>query len=237
MPGWVIPPRKEPVKSREEFRRERERKVDWLTREGFLRSEPVRKAMLAVPREDFIPRLYRDYAYEEVPLPLPGEDATISCPHSYPLFYEALGLDRGHRFLEVGLGSGYGTALAREIVGEKGLVVSVEIDPETLAFARDNLSRAGFTDVVLLEGDGAAGYPDEAPYDRVCITAACGGIPVPLVDQVKDGGRLIGPVRRGDVQDLVLLKKEKGGVGREVVCEVLYLPLRGSSADAARWMR
>lgn len=109
MPGWVIPPPKEPVKTREEFRLERERKAEWLIREGFLRSRVIEEAFLKVSREDFIPRLYRDCAYEEVPLPLPGEEATISCPHSYPLLYEAVGLDRGHRFLEVGLGSGYGT--------------------------------------------------------------------------------------------------------------------------------
>jgi len=75
----------------------------------------------------------------EVPLPLPGEHATISCPHSYPLFYEPLGLDEGHRFLEIGSGSGYGAAVAREVVGPGGLVVSIEIDPLTLEFARRNL--------------------------------------------------------------------------------------------------
>lgn len=99
--------------------------------------------MLKVPREDFIPPEYRDYAYLEVPLLLPGEKATISCPHSYPLFYEPLGLDYGQRFLEVGLGSGYGTALAREIVGRDGLVVSVEIDPVTFEFAKENLKKSG----------------------------------------------------------------------------------------------
>ncbi len=103
--GWIIPPPKEPTKSKEEFRKERIEKVRWLIRHGYLRSERIRDAMLKVSREDFIPPLYRDYTYHEVPLPLPGEKATISCPHSYPLFYEPLGLDRGHKFLEVGLGS------------------------------------------------------------------------------------------------------------------------------------
>ncbi len=134
--GWITPPPKEPAKSKEEFKIEREEKVRWLIDHAFLRSERIKDAMLKVPREDFIPPLFRDYAYLEVPLPLPGEKATISCPHSYPLFYEPLGLDRGHRFLEVGLGSGYGTALAREIVGHEGLVVSIEIDPLTFEFAR-----------------------------------------------------------------------------------------------------
>ena len=108
MQGWVVPPPKKPAKSNKELREERNKKVRHLIRQGYLKSERIKQAMLKVPRENFIPHDYRDYAYLEVPLPLPGEEATISCPHSYPLFYEPLGLDEGHRFLEVGLGSGYG---------------------------------------------------------------------------------------------------------------------------------
>lgn len=227
MPGWIIPPPKEPTKSREEFRREREEKVGWLTRQGYLRSECIKAAMLKVPREDFIPFFYKDYAYEEVPLPLPGEHATISCPHSYPLFYEPLGLDRGHSFLEVGLGSGYGTALAREIVGEKGQVVSIEIDPLTLAFAEDNLKKTGYRDIVLVQGDGGLGYQGKAPYNRICMTAACDEIPPPLLEQLKMAGRLIAPVKEGAAQNLVLVKNEPEGALIEVICQVLYISLRG----------
>ena len=139
--GWLIPAPSQPVKSDEDLRREREAKVAELERRGLLRSERLRKAMLTVRREEFIPSPYRDHAYEEIPLPLPGERATISCPHSYPLFYEPLDLG-GHRLLEVGVGSGYGTSLAREVVGPEGLVVAIEIDATTLDFARENLERA-----------------------------------------------------------------------------------------------
>jgi protein-L-isoaspartate(D-aspartate) O-methyltransferase len=224
--GWIIPPPAEPVKTKEQLRIEREKKAVWLVNQGFLRSGHIRSAMLKVPREDFIPDLYRDYAYEEVPLPLPGEESTISCPHSYPLFYEPLGLDRGHRFLEVGLGSGYGTALAREIVGEEGLVVSIEIDPLTFAFAESNLMTAGYSDIVLVRGDGSCGFPEEAPYDRICITAACDEVPHPLLDQLKTGGKLIAPVKEMDTQDLILLEKGVEGVNRRTICEVLYISLR-----------
>jgi protein-L-isoaspartate(D-aspartate) O-methyltransferase len=113
MRGWIIPPPKEPTKSREDFEKEITAKVGWLVEKGLLKSERIKQALLKVPREDFIPHLYRDYAYLEVPLPLPGERATISCPHSYPLFYEPLGLDKGHRFLEISSGSGYGATVAR----------------------------------------------------------------------------------------------------------------------------
>lgn len=224
--GWIIPPPKEPVKRKEELGKEREEKVKWLISEGFLKSERIRQAMLKVEREEFIPPLYRDYAYLEVPLPLPGEKATISCPHSYPLFYEPLGLDKGHRFLEIGLGSGYGTALAREIVGEEGLVVAVEIDPLTFEFAKKNLEKLGYKDIVLIQGDGGLGYPEFAPYDRICITAACKEVSPPLIEQLKAGGKLIAPVMENGVQALVLLEKD-GKLGRKVICEVLYVPLRG----------
>lgn len=154
MPGWIVPPPKKPTKSKEEFKKERYAKVKELSRRGFLRSERIKEAMLKVPREEFIPPEYRDYAYLEVPLPLPGEKATISCPHSYPLFYEPLDLDKGHKFLEVGLGSGYGSALAREVAGSDGLVVSMDIDPLTLEFAKRNLEYAGYKDIILVRDDG-----------------------------------------------------------------------------------
>jgi protein-L-isoaspartate(D-aspartate) O-methyltransferase len=227
MRGWIIPPPTEPIKTKQEFEAERAAKVTWLIQHDFLKSDRIKDALLKVPREDFIPDYYRDYAYEEVPFPLPGERATISCPHSYPLFYEPLGLDQGDKFLEVGLGSGYGAAVAREIVGSEGLVVSIEIDPFTFEYAKGNLERAGYEDIVLVNGDGGHGYPDLSPYDKVAITAACASIPPPLIDQLKTGGRLISPVVRGDVQDLVLYEKSEGGVQRLTVCEVLYVPLRG----------
>lgn len=225
--GWILPLAIEPRKSREEFRRERVVKVRQLIADGLLRSERIRSALLAVPREDFIPSRYRDYAYEEVPLPLPGARATISCPHSYPLFYEPLGLDVGHRFMEVGLGSGYGAAVAREVVGPTGLVLSIEVDPVTYEFGKANLERAGYHDVCVVLGEGGLGYPEGAPYDRICITAACEIIPAPLLDQLRVGGKLIAPIEEQGIQNLTLLTKSEQGLSRQVLCEVLYIPLRG----------
>jgi protein-L-isoaspartate(D-aspartate) O-methyltransferase len=227
MSGWLIPPPSRPVKSDEDLRREREAKIEELARRGLLRSERLRGAMLTVARENFIPSRYRDHAYEEIPLPLPGERATISCPHSYPLFYEPLGLAEGHRFLEVGVGSGYGTALAQEVVGPNGLVVAIEIDAATLGFARENLSRAGYTDVILLHGDGGLGYPNHAPYDRICVTAACPDVPPPLIEQLAARGRLIAPIREGARQRLTLLEKTVDGLRLKIITDVLYVSLQG----------
>lgn len=225
--GWIIPPQTEPRKSRNEFRKEREDKIRQLIADGLLRSERIRSALLTVPREDFIPPRYRDYAYQEVPLPLPGMRATISCPHSYPLFYEPLGLDVGHRFMEIGLGSGYGAAVAREVVGPTGLVLSIEIDPVTYEFGKTNLERGGYHDVRVVLGDGGLGSPQHAPYDRICITAACGEVPAPLLEQLKVGGKLIAPIEDQGVQNLTLLIKGERGMSRQLICEVLYIPLRG----------
>jgi protein-L-isoaspartate(D-aspartate) O-methyltransferase len=223
----MIPPPSRALKSDEDLRRERQAKIGELRRRGLLCSERLRGAMLTVAREDFIPSRYRDHAYEEIPLPLPGERATISCPHSYPLFYEPLGLGRGQRFLEVGVGSGYGTALARAVVGPEGLVVAIDIDATTLAFARENLNRAGYTDVVVVHGDGGLGYPERAPYDRICVTAACPDVPPPLIEQLTARGRLIAPVLEGTRQRLTLLDKTVGGIRRKILTDVLYVSLRG----------
>src|SRR5215204_6466780 len=227
MSGWLMPPPSRPIKSARDLRAEREAKVAELGRRGLLHSQRLRRAMLTVRREVFIPSPFRDHAYDEVPLPLPGEWATISCPHSYPLFYEPLGLGEGHRFLEVGVGSGYGTSLAREVVGREGLVVAVDVDAATLAFARENLQRAGYTDVVLVHGDGGLGYPEHAPYDRICVTAACPDVPRPLMQQLAAGGRLIAPVLEGRRQRLTLLEKTVDGVRRRILADVLYVSLQG----------
>ena len=227
MSGWVIPLPSAPLKRDVDLRREREAKVSELQRRGLLRSERIRRAMLTVRREDFIPSVYRDHAYEEIPLPLPGERATISCPHSYPLFYEPLGLGEGHRLLEVGVGSGYGTALACEVVGPKGLVVGIDLDATTLAFARENLHRAGYGDVILVHGDGGLGHRAHALYDRICVTAACPDIPPPLIDQLTARGRLIAPVIDGARQRLTVLEKTADGDRRKIIADVLYVSLRG----------
>ncbi len=230
--GWIAPPPSEPRKSQDQLRLEREDKVRSLERQGLLRSPRIRRALLTVCREDFIPPEYRDHAYEEVPLPLPGARSTISCPHSYPLFYEPLGLDEGQSILEIGTGSGYGAAVAREVVGPRGLVVSAEIDPITHEFARRNLASAGYRDIELVLADGGLGYAPASPYDRIAVTAACDPVPPPLFDQLRPDGRLIAPVQAGAAQWLVLFEKGESGMVRRELCEVLYMALRGAHGAA-----
>jgi protein-L-isoaspartate(D-aspartate) O-methyltransferase len=214
------------------FSEQREQMVRRYRRSGYIQTEEMARAVLRVPREEFMDPSYVSYAYADQPFPIPGDGGqTISAPYMYPVFYEPLGLKPGDRLLEVGAGSGYGAALAYELVGPTGLVVTIEINETTYVFARENLRRTGYEDVVLVLGDGSLGHAERAPYDAICITAACPEIPRPLVDQLEAPGRLMAPV--GDSysffgQDLVLLSKDgEGGLRKRNLMKVSYVPLTG----------
>ena len=199
---------------------------------GYISSEAMAEAVLRVPREEFMDPIYASYAYIDKPFPIPGDGGqTISAPYMYPIFYEPLSLKEGDRVLEIGAGSGYGAALAWELVGESGLVVSVEINEITYRFAQANLDRIGYRDIILVLGDGSLGYEDKAPYDAICVTAACPKVPEPLVEQLGSPGKLMAPVGSSYSvfgQDLVLLEKDKDGrTSTETLMKVSYVPLIG----------
>ncbi len=229
MIGWIIPPPKMPQKTNQTLLDERKGKIEWLKHRGFLKTKAIEKAMLKIPREVFIPIDYRDYTYQELPFPLPGKNATISCPHSYPMFYEAIELSAGDNFLEVGTGSGYGAVLAAEIVGLSGRVTTVEIDQDTFLYAEKRILKFGYPNLFVIKGDGGKGYLPHAPYDKICLTAACHEIPPPLISQLKPGGMIIAPceIIQGS-QDLILLKKGiSGNITKKSIEKVLYVSLRG----------
>lgn len=215
-----------------DFSKRREQMIQRYLRAGYIKSDSMAEAVRRVPREEFMDPAYVDYAYVDKPFPIPGDGKqTISAPYMYPVFYEPLNLVKGNRVLEIGAGSGYGAALARQLVGSTGLVVSIEINETTFGFARENLDRTGYGDVVLVHGDGSLGYPEEAPYDAICVTAACPAIPRPLIEQLGAPGRLMAPVGSSYSiygQDLVLLEKDADGVIDErILMKVSYVPLTG----------
>ena len=195
-----------------DFSGQRREMVERYRRAGYIKSEEMSQAVLKVPRETFMDPSYVNYAYVDQPFPIPGDGRqTISAPYMYPIFYEPLDLKNGDRVLEVGAGSGYGAALASELVGSEGFVVSIEINPITHRFAVENMAKTGYDRVEIILGDGSLGYPEKAPYDAICITAACPEIPSPLIEQLKSPGRLMAPVGGSHSlygQDLVLLKKD-----------------------------
>jgi protein-L-isoaspartate(D-aspartate) O-methyltransferase len=215
-----------------DFAEQRRRMVERYREVGYIKTDAMARAMLRVPREEFTDPSFVEHAYGEQPLPIPGDGRqTISAPYMYPIFYEPLDLGPGDKVLEVGTGSGYGAALARELVGPNGLVVSIEINPTTHRFAEANLRRTGYDDVLLILGDGSLGYPEKAPYGAICVTAACPDVPTPLVDQLKAPGKLMAPVGSAMSlmgQDLVLLEKDsRGKTERRVLMQVAYVPLIG----------
>ncbi|BDZ68320.1 protein-L-isoaspartate O-methyltransferase [Methanobacterium ferruginis] len=183
---------------------EREDLVEKLFNHGYIKTEKVKKAMLQVPREEFMPPETRPYAYFDRPLPI-GKGQTISAPHMVAIIVEKLDLTQGMNILEIGTGFGYNAAVVAEIVGEEGHVYTVERIPSLAETARENLKNTGyFNQVTVIVGDGTLGYPDKAPYDRIYGTASAPKIPEPLKKQLKIGGWLIIPQGSRDYfQELV----------------------------------
>ncbi len=214
------------------FAEMRRRVVEYLVRLGYVKSEKVKKALLSVPREEFVPEPYREYAYDDHPLPI-GYGQTISAIHMVAIMTEALDPVPGDKVLEIGTGSGYQAAVLAEIVAKmdpskRGHVYTIERIPELGEFARRNLDKTGYSDyVTVIVGDGTLGYPEEAPYDRIMITAAAPDIPKPLIEQLREGGRIVAPVGDLYVQRLVIADKVGGVLKRKYGIECVFVPLIG----------
>jgi protein-L-isoaspartate(D-aspartate) O-methyltransferase len=205
----------------------RRRLVTQLVERGHVERESTVRALRAVPRHEFVPGGSQRRAYEDRPLSI-GNGQTISAPHMVAIMTDLLGLDRGDRVLEIGTGCGYHAAVVSEIVGP-GNVYSVEYDAELANESRSRLARLGY-DVHVRHGDGFAGWPDHAPYDRAYLTCAPASVPETIVRQVRSGGRVVAPEGKR-VQTLVVLTPTEMGVERETHGRVRFVPMRGG-ADA-----
>jgi len=191
----------------------------------------VIEAMSKVPRHLFVPEDLRESAYDDRPLPI-GEGQTISQPYIVAFMTEALNLSPGDNVLEIGTGSGYQAAILAEIARE---VYTIEIRPRLGETARERLNEMGYRNISVKIGDGYKGWPEEVPFDAIIVTCAPEEIPKPLVDQLAEGGRMIIPVgERGGVQELVLLKKEKGMIREKAVMKVLFVPMVRNEEIMAR---
>jgi len=183
--------------------------INYLKNSRFLNDKKVEDAFRNIPRHEFVPSSELDYAYYNEPLPI-KKNQTISQPAVVSRMTEWLDVRQGQKVLEIGTGSGWQTAILSYLVGQ-GIVYSVEIKPELVKFAQENLEKLGINNVHIILSDGSIGYSKASPYDRIMITAACTEIPLPLLDQLADGGLLIAPV--GDSsQSLVLLQKTRKGI-------------------------
>jgi len=197
--------------------------VDEQLRSRGIRDERVLDAMAHVPRHEFVSLEYRDEAYEDHPIAI-GEGQTISQPFVVADMLEALALRPEDVVLEIGTGSGYETAVLAELVR---MVYSIERIASLAERARAVLQRLGYKNVTVVHGDGSQGLPEAAPFDAIVVSAAAPHVPKPLMDQLRDGGRLVIPVGSGFAQELQLVRKI--GDKSTVLCldGVRFVPLIG----------
>ena len=180
---------------------DRELKPDGIT------DERVLDAVYRVKRERFVPESLKDRAYDNHPLPI-GESQTISQPYIVALMTQALDLRPEDKVLEIGTGSGYQTAILAEL---SGVVYSVERLGPLAMRARTNLYSQGYTNIILISGDGTKGLPECAPFNKIIVTAAAPRVPNTLLEQLKNGGKMVVPVGGKQVQDLQLVEKALNG--------------------------
>jgi protein-L-isoaspartate(D-aspartate) O-methyltransferase len=188
-----------------------------------IRDDRVLSAFRRVPRHLFVPEECRDSACEDRPLGI-GFEQTISQPYMAACMTEALELAGGEKVLEIGTGSGYQTAILVELGAAVWTIERVEA---LSALARRNLARAGVEGVRFRVGDGTLGWPEEAPFDRVLVTAGAPSLPVALTAQLREGGSMVIPIGGDTEQELFLVRREAGLVKRKRICGCVFVKLLG----------
>ena len=197
----------------------------WKENFGFREIEL--NAFREVNRENFIPENLRVAAYYDAPLPL-LRGKTISQPTTVMIMTHALEIQKNEKVFEVGTGSGYQAAIIAKIIGAKGKVITTEVVPELVQFARQNLKKSKIENVFLYEEDGSNGMPSEAPFDKIIITAACKEFPKKLLEQLKPEGIIVGPVGNEREQEMVRGIKDKNGhLELEFLGPFLFTPMYG----------
>jgi protein-L-isoaspartate(D-aspartate) O-methyltransferase len=209
--------------------------IQRLMRSGLLRSPNVIRALRLVPRSLFLPEEVKSSATVDCPLPI-GSGQTASAPHMIAIMNEALELKVGHKVLEVGAGSGWHASTIAETVAPSdtpkerwGHVYTVERIPELAEFAIGNIAEAGYYDrITIIHRDGSSGYPEEAPYQRIIVTAAAPAVPKPLIEQLGEWGILVVPVGGAQFyQSLIRIRKKDGKTTEENLGGVAFVPLIG----------
>lgn len=190
-----------------------------------IRDERVLAAMRRVPREEFVPARWQRWAYDDRALPI-EEDQTISQPYIVALMSQLADVQPNEKVLEIGTGSGYQAAVLGELANE---VYSIEIVPSLATTARERLGRLGYGNVHVRQGDGFRGWPEQAPFDAIIVTAAPDEVPPPLIEQLAIGGHLVIPVGEGMDQKLVRLTRTELGLERKTIAPVFFVPMTGEA--------
>lgn len=193
-------------------------------------NKAVLKAMRTVPRHEFVPSAQKARAYEDVALPI-GHQQTISPPYIVAYMTSELDPQPDDRVLEIGTGSGYQASILAQIVKE---VYTIEIVSPLSKSAEKRINTLGYANVHCLDGDGFKGWPEHAPFDKIIVTCSPESVPQPLIDQLKDGGRMIIPVGERYQQSFHLLIKEDGKLKDERLSSTLFVPMTGESEERRR---
>ncbi len=182
----------------------------------------VLSAIERIPREVFVPDSFRDQAYEDIALPI-GQGQTLSRPQVVAAMTQALRLDRRLKVLEIGTGSGYQAAVLARLCRR---LYTIERHRQLLATAEQRFARLGLHNITCRAGDGSKGWPEQAPFSRIVVTAASPQVPAALVDQLAINGVLIAPVGRpGAMQELVRVTRHEAGMSEESLGPVRFVPL------------
>lgn len=214
-----------PAESDSEAQRQaREQMIREQIEDRGVRDKRVLTAMRRVPRHLYVPREMEPYAYADQPLPI-GYGQTISQPYIVAFMTEALELKPQDRVLEIGTGSGYQAAVLAELVRE---VFSIEIVEALGKESTARLKRLGYSNIQARIGDGYRGWPEAAPFDAIIVTAAPDHIPPALVDQLREGGRMVLPVGRL-FQDLLRVRRTAKGIKQETLLPVRFVPMVGEA--------
>ena len=188
-----------------------------------IKNQRVLDAFYKIERHKFIPENLRSSAYADFPLPI-GEGQTISQPYIVALMTECLDLTGKDKVLEIGTGSGYQTAILTELAGE---IYSIERFEVLAGRAQTILNELGYKNIKIKAGDGTLGWEEAAPFDRIIITAASPKVPLPLIEQLADSGKLILPLGESFSQVLTLVEKKGGKLKSIDICGCVFVPLVG----------
>ena len=218
--------------TRDEAEELRNRLVEELVSQGAITSKPVRQAFAEVPRHLFVPRVDIATAYSDQPIFIRWDAgmpiSSSSQPKMMALMMEQLGLEPGSRVLEIGAGTGYNAAILAHVAGEKGSVITMDIDQDIVDEAAENLSETGYGHVKAVCGDGFEGFPEGGPYDRIIATVGAYDVSPHWVDQLKEGGVIVVPLWFRGFCLSVALEKRDGELRGLSVTPCLFIPLRGT---------
>lgn len=206
-----------------DFAARREQMVQQQIKRRGVHDERLLNVLRLIPRHLFIPDKYRPAAYEDTPIPI-GFNQTISQPYIVAFMVEMLHLEGNEKVLEIGTGSGYETAVLAQLCKS---VYSIEIVPELASRSAELLQTLGYGNAHIRCGDGYAGWPEQAPFDAIIVSAAPSQIPEYLVDQLSPGGRMILPLGVFDQTLLYLYKDAEGKIHREQSLSVKFVPMTG----------